>query len=421
MRTGFIHLLRVGMAVVLALVLASCGKSETPQSSAKTAEMRTEAAVSKEKPAARGTDDNQDRSNEGAKAPTTGYGSGEKHKGELRLSEAETTQAGIVVEAIQPQRVAGRLVLTANIAANQNRMAHVAPRIEGRLIEVNANLGDRVKAGQALAVIDSIQMGEARAEYRRARSELKLSESAFQRADSLFREQVVPQRQWLEAKSAYERAQASAEAATERLRMLGGLPDTGESHFVVTAPFAGIVIEKKAVLGELAKSENSLFTVADLSTVWIEADVAEKDLDKLAVGAVATVTVSAFPDDVFKGRVGYIASVIDRQTRTVKARIQVPNRDGKLRLDMFAKAAVEFAESREALVLPQEAVVLLQGGPVVYVATDAGFEPRPVELGERLTGRVVIASGIKAGEKIVTTGAYALKSRQLRSQLGDSD
>jgi cobalt-zinc-cadmium efflux system membrane fusion protein len=421
MRTQFIPVLRLGMAIALTLVLAGCGKSETPQSIPKTAGKRAEAVISKEKAGARDKDDSQDHSEESAKPPATEYGSGEKHGGELRLSKAETKQAGIVVEAIQPQKVAGQLVLTANIAANQNRMAHVAPRVEGRLIDVNANLGDRVKAGQALAVIDSIQMGEAHAEYRRAQSELKLAESAFQRADSLFREQVVPQRQWLEAKSDHERAQASAEAATERLRMLGGLPETGESHFVVTAPFAGIVIEKKAVLGELAKSENSLFTVADLSTVWIEADVAERDLEKLAVGAVATVTVSAFPNDVFKGRVSYIASTIDRQTRTVKARIEVPNRDGKLRLDMFAKAAVEYAESRATLVLPQDAVVLLQGVPVVYVATDAGFEPRPVELGERLSGRIVIASGIKAGEEIVIIGAYALKSRQLKSQLGDSD
>ncbi len=421
MRTGFIHLLWLGMAVGLASVLTGCGRSETPQSSAKTVEKRTEAAVSHEKAAARDTDDSQDRSNGGAKAPTTASRSGEKHGGELRLSQAETKQAGIVVQAIQPQKVADQLVLTANIAADQNRMARVAPRVEGRLIKVNANLGDRVKTGQALAMIDSVQMGEARAEYRRAQSELKLAESAFQRADSLFKEQVVPQRQWLEAKSFYERAQASAEAATGRLRMLGGLPDTGESNFVVAAPFAGTVIEKKAVLGELAKSDDSLFTIADLSAVWIEANVAEKDLAKLAVGAIATVTVSAFPNDVFKGRVSYIASVIDRQTRTVKARIEVPNRDGKLRLDMFAKAAVEYAEPHSALVLPQEAVVLLQGTPVVYVATVDGFEPRPVELGERLTGRIVIASGIKAGEKIVIAGAYALKSRQLKSQLGDSD
>ena len=344
---------------------------------------------------------------------------GEAHEGELKLSAAEMKAAGITVEVIQPQQVADQLMLTANIAANQDRLAHVAPRIQGRIIKVMASLGDRVKATQALAMIDSVEMGEAKAEYRRAQSELKLAEATYQRTDGLYREQVVPQRQWLEVKSAYERAQASAEAATDKLRMLGGLPDTGQSSFVVIAPFAGVIIEKKAVLGELARPEDSLFTVADLSTVWIEADVAEKDVEKLTVGARASVTTAAFPDETFKGRVSYISHVFDKQTRTLKARIEVPNPDNKLRLDMFARVAVAHTDTHEALVLPQDAVVMVQGESVVYVVDEDGIEPKPVQIGERLPGRVVIASGLKAGEKVVTGGAYELKARELKSQLGD--
>jgi cobalt-zinc-cadmium efflux system membrane fusion protein len=337
------------------------------------------------------------------------------------LSEAEVKQSGIVVEAIQPQKVADQLVLTANITANQDRIAHVAPQVDGRLIKVTANLGDRVNPGQPLAVIDSIQMGDARAEYRRAQSELRLAEATFQRVDRLYKEEVVPQRQWLDAKSAFERAQSSGVASTEKLRILGGLPDTGASTFVITAPFAGVVIKKDAVLGELAKPDTSLFTVADLSTVWIEADVAEKDLEKLALGAPVTIAIGAFPNDSFTGRVSYIANAFDRQTRTVKARIEVPNPNGRLRIDMFARATVDLASAHEALVLPQDAVLLVQDQAVVYVATDDGFELRPVELGERLKGRVVVTAGLKAGERVVTAGAYALKARQLKSQLGAGD
>lgn len=353
--------------------------------------------------------------------PDAGKESHAESEGGLNLSETEMKEAGITVEVIQPQQVAYQLMLTANIAANQNRLAHVAPRIQGRVIKVMASLGDRVRSGQALAIIDSIEMGEARAEYRKAQSELKLAEAAYQRIDSLYREQVVPQRQWLEVKSAHERAQASADAATEKLRMLGGLPDTGQSSFVATAPFAGVIIEKKAVLGELARPEDSLFTVADLSTVWIEADVKEKDLEKLTVGARATVIIAAFPDETFNGRVSYISHVFDKQTRTLKARIEVPNPDGKLRLDMFARVAVAHTDTREALVLAQDAVVQVQGQTVVYVLDGDGLEAQPVEIGERLQGRVVIASGLKAGDKVVTSGAYELKSRQLKSQLGDAD
>lgn len=419
MRTRFIPLFPLGSALAFALALAGCGSSEPPKPYAGATEKHADAAATTKKPAAHGKGDDHDLPKKSAGHGDAAGKRAEEHEGALRLSEAEVKQAGIVVETLQPKKVADQLVLTANIAAKEGRIAQVAPRIDGRVIEVTASRGDRVKTGQPLAVIDSIQMGEARAEYRRAQSELKLAETAFQRADRLFKEQVISQRNWLEAKSADERAQASAVAATEKLRMLGGLPDTGGSHFVVTAPFAGVVIERKAVPGELAKPETSMFTIADLSTVWIQADVVEKDMEKLAVGAPATVTVPAFPNDVFKGRVSYIASVIDRETRTVKARIEVPNRDGKLRLDMYAKAAIEHTGTREALVLPQDAVLMVQGRPVVYVASDNGFEPRPVELGERLRGRVVIASGLKAGEKVVTAGAYALKSRQLKSQISD--
>ena len=410
MRTNSVVLPLISLALTFAL--AGCGGSESPPPGGAAPGKSAGITGSNEQFAA----------DTGKKAPpsSSGQSTPEKHEDALRLTAAEVKQAGIIVEAIRPQKVVDQLELTANIAANQNRIAHIAPRIEGQLINVKANLGDRVKARQALAVIDSVQMGEARAEYRRAQSELRLADASFKRIDRLYKEEVVPQRQWLEAKSARERAQASADASTGKLRMLGGLPDTGGSNFVLTAPFSGVVIEKDAVLGELAKPDKSLFTVADLSSVWIEANVAEKDVEKLAVGASAAITVSAFPDEIFKGRVSYLASIVDKQTRTIRARIEIPNREGKLRIDMYAKATIDHAETHEVLVLPQDAVLMVEGRPTVYLATEDGFAPRRVELGARLKGRVVIASGLKAGEKVVTAGAYALKARQLKSQIGEN-
>ena len=242
--------------------------------------------------------------------------------GALQLSEAERQRAGIVVQQVVSQTIKDQLILTANIVANQERLAHVTPRVEGKLVQVPAKLGDKVKPRQPLAVIDSIQMGEARAEFRRTQSELELAKANFERNDRLYEEQVVSQKQWLEAKSALERAQSAANAQRERLRMYGGLGRDGGSTFIVMAPFAGTVIEKNMVIGELARPTDVLFTVADLSQVWIEADVTEADLGKLRIGAPATVTVTAFPDMSFAGKVSYISSIVDRDTRTVKARIE---------------------------------------------------------------------------------------------------
>lgn len=386
---------KIALAVTLSLLLTSCGESKLPEATGQSDKSLSETKLTTEK-------------------NTT-----ESKKAGIQLSVDEIQQSGLTITTIQTEKVSDQLVLSANITANQDRIAFVAPRVEGKLIKVTANLGDQVKAGQSLAVVDSIQMGEARAEYRHAQSELKLAEANFQRIDKLYKEEVVPQRQWLEAKNAYERAQTSAREGADHLHILVGSSDTGISTFVITAPFSGVVIEKDAVMGELAKPEGKLFTIADLSTVWIEADVSEKDLGKLTVGSPATVTTSSFPDESFKGKVSYISSIFDKETRTVKARIELLNPDRKLRIDMFARAMVDLASSRDALILPQDAVLLVQGQSTVYIQTENGFEARPVELGEQLNKGVVIKSGLKAGEQVVTSGAYALKSRQLKSQIGE--
>ncbi len=340
-------------------------------------------------------------------------------QGGLHLSEAEKQQAGIAVQEVATQAIKDQLVLTANIVANQDRLAHVTPRVEGKLIEVPAKLGDEVKPGQSLAVIDSIQMGEARAELRRAQSELDLAKANFERNDRLYEEQVVSQKQWLEAKSALERAQSAANAQRERLRMYGGLGHDGGSTYIVTAPFAGMVIEKNMVIGELARPTDVLFTVADLSQVWIEADVTEADLGKLRIGAPTTITVTAFPDMSFAGKVSYISSIVDRDTRTVKARIEIPNPEGRLRIGMFARASLGLESTQQVIVVPADAVFLMQGQSTVYVADGDAFEAHPVELGMRVPDGVVVSDGLNSGDQIVVKGAYTLKARQLKSQISD--
>lgn len=351
-----------------------------------------------------------------------GHADGSHDEGAIRLTETEVKNAGISTEPVKPQQMADELALTANVTANQNRIAHVSPRVEGLLIKVSANLGDQVAPAQELAVIDSIPMGEAQAEYRRTQSELELSKTNYERAEGLFKQNVVPQRQLQEAKSTLERAQANFRAAKDRLEMLGGLPDTGKPHFTLIAPFAGTIIEKEGVLGELAKPDKSMFTVADLSTVWVEADVLEKDVGKLAVGAKATVSLPAYPGESFTGKVTYISNVLDRQTRTVKARIETPNPEGKLRIDMYATVIVETKASMDKMLsLPSSAVLLVQGKPTAYVLTHHGFEARPVETGETMKGRVIISSGLAEGEEVVIAGAFALKARQLKSTLGEGD
>lgn len=351
---------------------------------------------------------------------------GEKMPGEkaadklLTLSAEEALTAGIKVQQLELREKAEQVIVTATIQANQDKSAHVVPRVPGRVVKVNASLGDRVKRGQPLAVLDSIELGEARSAYLQAASEAALAGANFDRAQRLSKDNIIPEKDYLRARAEFDKARAALRAAGDKLRMMGVSPkNLSSSVFPLTAPFAGTVIEKKAVLGELAQTDQSLFTVADLSVLWIESDLFEKDLGKVKVGAQATVTISAYPGEIFKGRLTYISSTMDKETRTVKARVEVPNPDGRLKPEMFATVAIDTGGSAKALLVPEDAVVLLQGQPTVFVAEKGGFEPRAVEVGEHAQGYAALKSGVAAGESVVVSGAYALKARLLKSQIGD--
>lgn len=340
----------------------------------------------------------------------------------LVLSAEEAQTAGIKVQKLELQEKAKQVVVTATIQANQSQLAHVAPRVPGRIVKVNASLGDKVKPGQTLALLDSIELGEARSSYLQAASEAAVTQANFDRAQRLQVDNIIPEKEFLRARAEHEKIHAALRAAADKLRMMGVDPGKfSGSVFPLVAPFAGTVIEKRAVLGEIAPPDQPLFTVADLSVLWIEANLFDKDLAKVKLGMQASVTVSAYPDEVFKGRLSYISSIMDKDTRTVKARIEVPNPDGRLKLEMFATAAINTGSGTKALIVPEDAVLLVQGQPTVFVAERGGFEPRAVELGERAQGHVVLKSGVKSGETVVVSGAYALKARLLKSQIGDSD
>ncbi len=391
-------LLLGGLSVTL---LAGCGEKQAPTKEVKQPE--------KTEPADKG-------------APQTAEHEAQGGEKLLALSAEEAQRAGIQVRKLELQEQADQVTVTATIQANQDKLAHVAPRVPGRIVKVNASLGDKVKAGQALAMLDSIELGEARSSYLQAASEAAVAQAGFERAQRLNADGIIPEKDYLRARAEHEKARASLRAAADKLRMMGINPEKHSgSVFPLVAPFAGTVIEKHAILGELREADESAFTVADLSTLWIEADLFEKDLAKVRPGAQVSVIVMAYPGEVFKGKLTYISSVVDKESRTVKARVEVPNPDGRLKPEMFATAAIHTGSSTQALLLPEDAVLLVQGQPTVFVAEKGGFEPRAVEVGEHAQGRVVIKSGVAAGETVVVSGAYALKARLLKSQIGDAD
>ena len=386
-------------------LLAGCGdKSNAPEKDAKQSE-KTEST------------------SKGETTPEPEKHEEKSEEKQLTLTAEEAQKAGIKLQKLELQERSEQLIVTATIQANQDKLAHVGPRVTGRVVKVIANLGDQVKPGKTLVMLDSIELGEARSIHVQAASEAAVTQAGFERAQRLHADNIIPEKDYLRARAEHEKSRASLRAASDKLRMMGVDPEKlSGSVFPLVAPFAGTIIEKNAVLGELATPDKSLFTVADLSVLWIEADLFEKDLGKVKVGAQASVTASAYPGEVFKGRLTYISSTMNKETRTIKARVEVPNHDGRLKPEMFASAAISTSgASAKALSVPDEAVLLMQGQTTVFVAERGGYEPRAVEVGERVQGYAVLKSGVAAGESVVVSGAYALKARLLKSQIGDAD
>ena len=388
--------LAMALALAASVSLAGCGKRDE----------KTTASPKKEAKEAA-------KSEKGGAEPAEG--------GALKLSEQDAAAAGIKTARVAPEPLRAALTLSATIQPNRDRFARVAPRVPGRVVSVPAKVGDTVRAGQILASIDSVEVGESTSMFQQASAQLNVAKADFDRAQRLYDEQVIPQKDFLRARGEYEKSRAAHAAASDKLRLMGVSAASGgaASNLPVSSPFAGTVIEKTAVIGELATPDKPLFTVADLSTVWIEASVNERDLSRMRPGAEALVKVTAYPEETFKGRVAYISAVVDRESRTVKARIDVPNPDGRLKPEMFATAVVQGERLGSAIAVPANAVVLVDNNSTVYLRDADGFEPRVVELGEVLGDRQVVKSGLKEGDEVVVEGAFTLKSMQLKSRIGE--
>jgi cobalt-zinc-cadmium efflux system membrane fusion protein len=190
----------------------------------------------------------------------------------------------------------------------------------------------------------------------------------------------------------------------------------------VRAPFAGVVTAADVAPGEAVDTQRELFTVADLSTVWVIGDLYQKDIASVRRGQEAQITTESYPGETFIGRVTYISDVLDSSTRTAKVRCEVPNRDGRLKLQMFVTMGIPTATARDALVIPAAAVQQVDDDTVVFVQTgDDTFEKRVVDAGVGTGGWVRVLVGLKAGERVVTEGGFMLKSKLKAASIGEGE
>ncbi len=342
-------------------------------------------------------------------------------------SNHKTTESipKIDTETVAERPTEGRIVVTATVHQDHHLLAQVVPRVPGRVLQVLVHVGDPVKRGQVLGILDSIDVGEARLTLRQARIQSDLAETEYRRVAPLVEEEVLPRKELARAEAERDKARAAVGTANERLRMLGvnpdGTPAEGgvASSFPLIAPLSGVVLEKTAIVGELATADRSLFTVSDLSNIWVEGNLSDRQIGLVRIGASAEVTVDAYPGEVFRGKVTYLAGTLDPVTRTLLARVEIANRDLRLKPQMFARMAIATGETAPQLTVPAAAVILVQGEPSVFVADSGGFSPRPVEPGDAIGDRVAIRRGLAVGDRIAVSNVFDLKAKLLKSQISD--
>jgi len=432
----------------------------------------------------------------------------------VTLTPEALASVKLVVETVSRGKIANQLVLTGAVTADADRLAHLHPKVEGLARSVRKGLGDRVKAGELLAEIDAVDLGTAKLEYLQALnnrdisrvecdrallvrdntqkmlkvlrsgvapleaerrleglqigkdrsrllgafSTLRLAEATYAREKALYEKKVSPEKDFLEAKKAFETARAeyrgtfeeisytcdlelfkfektrrTAEVAlagalrrlfilgvtAEEIATLDKTPGDTLSIYSLKAPFAGAVIEKHMTLGERVSPETSLFTIADLSFVWVLADIYEKDLSRVRTKEPAAVELVAYPGQTWAGRLTYISNTLDEKTRTARCRVVLSNPDGLLKPGMFARVKIAVGSRAGVLTVPLAALQEIEGKTAVFVKEGEKFLVRPVTLGEKDAAVAEVLSGLKEGEQVVADGSFVLKSELQKSEMGE--
>jgi cobalt-zinc-cadmium efflux system membrane fusion protein len=337
------------------------------------------------------------------------------HDSTLKLFGIESAQAG-------SGKIETYTVLPAEIALNEDRKAHVVPRIPGVVRSVAKSLGDKVHAGDVLAVIHSRQLADFKAGYLAARETLVLNETVFERERNLWEKKITAEQDYLTAKRDVAEARIVLRSAEQKLHALGfseddlkNLPTLPEESYIVyeiTAPIDGTIIEKHITTGEVLGDDSETFIIADLSDVWVNVNISQKDLQKVKTGQKAVLRTDHFQGE---GIVSYVSGVVDESTRTALARIVLANDSGQWRPGTFATAEIHTEEFDGRVVIPKDAAVMMENKPFVFLAKDEGFVPQEVQLG-RTNGRFTeVLSGLEPGQRYVAKGAFTLKSELMKS------
>jgi len=345
----------------------------------------------------------------------------------VKMPGNEMTKYGIGVSTAGPGKLQIKITLAGEIAINTDNMAHIVPQVPGIVRDVKVKLGDIVEKDDVLAVIDSRELADAKADYLASMERLNLAQMNFDRKEKLWKDKITSEKEYLNSRQNLSEAKINLRTAKQKLIAMGftsayleSLPKEADemfTRFEVVAPFNGTVIEKHIALGENLKDDAEVFIIADLSTVWINLQVYPKELSLIRKGQrISLLDNVGVPET--HGIIDYVGPLVGTQTRTAVARVVQPNPKGELRPGLFVTANVTIKTSNADIVVHKDHIQYLDDVPCIFVQVAEGFELRGVILGDSDGDYVAITKGLTVGESYATTNSFLLKSEMEQSPTG---
>lgn len=340
----------------------------------------------------------------------------------LHLTQEQRSRLDLEIGQALSGSAEGTLAMPATVRFDPDQVAKVGPRLRAKGVRVTKDLGTRVAKGETVAVLDSVALGKAKARYLTAQAAFETARADYQRQQTLREKQISSEAELLDAKGRASEARARRDAVMEELRLYGlsreqirrieAGSDQPLSRYRLTSPLAGVVQKRDLTPGQTVAPEETPIHVVDTDRVWVMLEAYERHLPVLADGQTVRFRSRALGERTFTGRIDWISREVDSQTRTVRVRAVVENRDGLLRAGMFGEASVVTAANGQVAMVPVDAVQTIEDRPMVFVPGEkAGhFRAVPVALGKEAGGRVEVLKGLEPGERLVVRGAFDLKA-----------
>ncbi len=333
---------------------------------------------------------------------------GEKPKQEEKAKTfvlSDTMKHMIEMDTVTTCNVTSELSLSGIVSFNDNNVVKVYPRSSGQVMETKVSLGDKITKGQVLAIIKSADVAGNYTDLASANADLAISQRQLDNVQSLYKNGISSEKELNEAKQNYEKSLSAKNKIQSLIAINGGGKTNSGGQYLVTAPIDGYIVEKKITAGAFIRPDmgDNLFTISNLKNVWVYANVYEADIAKIKEGFPVRVLPISYPDKVFTGKIDKVSQVLDPQSKAMKVRINIDNKDMTLKPDMFANVIVNNVQSEQTLCIPKAALIPEEGKNYVIIYTsDSDLKIAQVSVLKTVNDKAFITSGVSLGDKVIS-------------------